>query len=79
MPEFQPAASAYISAIQRPGCPQCRQNRMLLAKFEAGPPGFDSRTFECQKCGRVETTIASRDPIPCGMRGWLAGLLKPAR
>jgi hypothetical protein len=52
---------------------------MLLSKLEAGPPGFDRRTFECQKCGRVETTIASRDPITFGMRGWLAGVLKPAR
>jgi hypothetical protein len=77
MPEFQPAPSAHISAIERPRCPQCRQNRMLLSKLEAGPPGFDKRTFECQKCGRVETTVASRDPITSGMRGWLAGELKP--
>ena len=50
---------------------------MLLSKLEAGPPGFDCHTFECQKCGRVETTIASRDPMIFGMRGWLASELKP--
>jgi hypothetical protein len=77
MPEFQPVSSADISAIERPRCPKCRQNRMLLSKLEVGPPGFDYRTFECQKCGRVETQVVSSDPMKSDMRGWLAGELKP--
>jgi hypothetical protein len=50
---------------------------MLLSKLEAGPPGFDYRTFECQKCGRVHTTLVSSDPMTSGISGWLAGELKP--
>ena len=77
MPEYQPISSVHLSAIERPGCPACNRNRMLLAKLEAGPPGFDYRTFECQKCGRVETTVVASDPMTPVMRGWLAGELKP--
>jgi hypothetical protein len=76
MPEFQPVSSAHISAIERPRCPRCQQNRMLLSKLEAGPSGFDYRTFECQKCGRAETVVVSRDPMTSGTRGWLAGELR---
>jgi hypothetical protein len=77
MPEYRPVSSAQIAAIERPRCPDCRQNRMLLSKLEAGPSGFDYRTFECQKCGRVETVVVSRDPMQSDVRGWLAGELKP--
>jgi hypothetical protein len=77
MPEYQSVSSADISAIERPRCPNCRQNRMLLSKLEAGPSGFDYRTFECQKCGRVETEVVSGDPLTSDMHGWLAGELKP--
>lgn len=77
MPEYQPVSSAQISAIERPRCPDCPQSRMLLSKLEAGPSGFDYRTFECQKCGRVETTVVSNDPMRSDVRGWLAGELKP--
>jgi hypothetical protein len=71
MPEYQPVSSAHIAAIRRPHCPDCRQNRMLLSKLEAGPPGYEYRTFECQKCGRVDTAVASRDPLKLDMVRWL--------
>jgi hypothetical protein len=77
MPEYQPVSSVHIAAIERPRCPDCRQNRMLLSKLEAGPSGFDYRTFECQKCGRVETVVISCDPMKSDAQGWLAGELKP--
>lgn len=76
MPEFQPVSSTDISAIERPRCPTCRQNRMLLSKLEAGPSGFDYRTFECQRCGRVETAVVSSDPMTSDIKGWLAGELR---
>ena len=76
MPEFQPVSSADISAIERPRCPKCRQNRMLLSKLEAGPDGIDYRTFKCQKCGRIQKTVVSRDPMNSDIRGWLAGELR---
>jgi hypothetical protein len=77
MPEYQPVSLADLSAIERPRCPACNQNRMLLSKLEAGPSGYDYRTFECQKCGRIETVLASSDPMKAGARGWLASELKP--
>jgi hypothetical protein len=77
MPEFQPVPSAHISAIERPSCPKCHQNRMLLSKLEAGPSGFDYRTFECRKCGRIHTVVVSNDPMTSDMLGWLAGELRP--
>jgi hypothetical protein len=77
MPEYQPVSSAHVAAIERPRCPSCNQNRMLLSKLESGPSGCDCRTFECQKCGRVQTTIVCSDPMTSGASGWLAGELKP--
>jgi hypothetical protein len=50
---------------------------MLLSKIEAGPAGFDRRTFECQKCGRVQTSTISKDPMESSVREWLGGELKP--
>jgi hypothetical protein len=79
MPEFQPVSSAQVSTIERPRCPRCQHDRMLLSKLEAGPSGFDYRTFECQKCGCVETFAVSRDPMSSGLLGWLAGELRPPK
>ena len=77
MPEYQPVSPEHISAIERPRCPKCQQNRMLLSRLEMGPSGVDYRTFECQKCNRVITTAVSRDPMTPKMRGWLASALRP--
>jgi transposase-like protein len=77
MPEFKPVSSAHIAAIERPNCPHCRQNRMLLSKLERRSSSFDVRTFECQRCGRVHSVVASRDPLTSDMLGWLAGELRP--
>jgi tRNA(Ile2) C34 agmatinyltransferase TiaS len=75
MPEFQPVASEHVSAIERPRCPKCHQNRMLLAKLETA--GSDYRTFECQKCGRIHRVVVSNDPLTSDLVGWLAGELRP--
>jgi len=77
MPEYQPVSSAHIAAIERPRCPNCHQNRMLLSKLEQGPAGFDCQSFECQKCGRIQTTVVERDPLTSDALGWLASELKP--
>src|SRR6202008_1667748 len=71
MPEFKPVSSPQIAAIKRPGCARCRQDRMLLSKLEPGPSGFDTRTFECQKCGH-RTIVVSDDPMTSDACGWLA-------
>lgn len=77
MPEYQPVSSAHIAAIERPRCASCNQTRMLLSKLEAGTPGVEYRTFECQKCGRVRKIVVSSDPMNAQMSGWLAGELRP--
>jgi RNase P subunit RPR2 len=77
MPEFQPVASEHVSAIERPKCPKCQQSRMLLSKLEAGSPGSDRRTFECQKCGHIHRMVVSNDPMTSDMHGWLASELRP--
>jgi len=77
MPEFQPVASAHVSAIERPKCPKCHQDRMLLSKLEAGSSGSDCRTFECQTCGCVHKVVVSNDPMTSDMLGWLTGELRP--
>jgi len=77
MREYQPVSPPHLSAIERPRCPACDHQRMLLSKIEAEPAGFDRRTFECQKCGRVQTSTISKDPMESSVREWLGGELKP--
>jgi len=72
MPEYRRVPSTYLSPLERPHCPKCIQARMLLAKVELGPSGFDRRTFECQKCGNVHTLTVSSDPMESGVSGWLS-------
>jgi hypothetical protein len=77
MPEVQPVSSAHVLAIARPGCSNCQENRMLLAKLEAGPAGSAKRTFECQRCGHTSTIVVSTDPMKSDAVGWLASELRP--
>jgi uncharacterized Zn finger protein len=77
MPAFQPESSAHVVAIARPRCPNCSQDRMLLAKLETGSFGSGSRTFECQKCGLVSTVVVPADPMKSSALGWLASELRP--
>jgi RNase P subunit RPR2 len=77
MPEFQPVPPAQVSTIERPTCPKCRHNRMLLSKLEAGSSGSGYRTFECRNCGRIRRVAVSPEPITSEMLGWLAGELRP--
>jgi hypothetical protein len=77
MPAFQPESSAHVLAIARPACPNCSQNRMLLARLETGSSGSGRRTFECQKCGYVSTIIVLADPMKSAAFGWLTSELRP--
>jgi hypothetical protein len=77
MPEFQPVASAHVAAIQRPACPNCQHNRMLLSKLGAGAAGAERGTFECQRCGRVQSMLLPRSPMTSVTRRWLASELRP--
>lgn len=50
---------------------------MNLARIMPGPPGFDLRNFECDKCDQVTTLTVATDPMKSDKVGWLAGELKP--
>jgi hypothetical protein len=75
MSEYQPVASTHFSDIEshieRPRCPRCHEPRMLHSKTEAGPSGYEYRTFDCQKCSRTHTMIISSDPMESNVRGRL--------
>jgi hypothetical protein len=43
---------------------------MRHSKTEAGPAGFEYRTFDCQKCSRTHTMIIASDPMDSSVRGW---------
>ncbi|MFZ2156061.1 MAG: response regulator [Bradyrhizobium sp.] len=72
MLEYQPVLSSLIWAVERPRCPNCRHDRILLSKFKAS-----LHRFECQNCGHVEIMVVESDPMTSGALGWLAGELKP--
>jgi hypothetical protein len=77
MPENQSDSPRDLSKAEQPRCPKCHEVPMLLSKIEAGPPGYDYRTFECQNCGRVHTMIVSGDPLESNVNGWLLGEVMP--
>jgi hypothetical protein len=57
-----------------PRCLQCRAP-MMTADVEAGPEGFERRTFECRRCGGKETRMVACDPMKSNAIGWLSGEL----
>jgi hypothetical protein len=73
MSEFEPPPMTCFSSIDWPYCPKCHEPRMPHSKTEAGPSGFEYRTFDCQRCGRTHTMIISSDPTDYNLRGWLTG------
>jgi len=76
MPEFKPVSATHIAAIERPRCPNCPQQRMLLSNLGSRPCGSASRTFECQRCGHTSTTVIPNDPMNSRVLGWLASELR---
>jgi hypothetical protein len=64
--------------IQRPHCPKC-QMRMISIAVTAAAKGFEDRTFECMKCGHVETRLLVADPLvsPTALAWTNAGLKPP--
>lgn len=67
-------AAIPLLAIQRLRCPKC-QTHMTFAHMSPGPTGFELRTFDCSKCGRVEKIAIASDPMKSGDVGWLVGEL----
>ena len=42
--------------LMRLACPKC-STPMVLTHLIPDKPGFDSRTFDCPKCGQSETEV----------------------
>jgi hypothetical protein len=77
MSDRQSESPRDLSAAEHPRCSTCPEAPMLLSRIEAGPSGYDYRTFGCQQCGRVHTMIVSGDPLESDMNGWLLGETRP--
>jgi hypothetical protein len=45
------------SILSRPLCPECTRPMWLTSIARADEPGFDKRTFDCPRCGEVESKI----------------------
>jgi hypothetical protein len=50
--------AVFVNVIKSPRCAKCGEV-MALRLVEPERPGFDLRTFECQKCFGTETLVAS--------------------
>jgi hypothetical protein len=64
MPQSQRLSSVIpFAAIERPACPKCKAQMMLVSIEPARARGVDLQTFECAVCNQVLTTFAAfEDP-----------------
>jgi hypothetical protein len=51
---------------------------MMMTDVDAGPEGFERRSFECRRCGCKETRMVACDPMKSDAVGWLSGELGQA-
>jgi hypothetical protein len=79
MPQSQRLSSVIpFAAIERPACPKCKA-QMMLVSIEPARPGVDLHTFECAICNHVLKTLAAyEDPMKSkGLGRWFQGDLHP--
>jgi hypothetical protein len=70
-----------FAAIERPACPRCKAQMMLVSIEPARARGVDLHTFECAVCKRVLKALAAyEDPMQSkGLGRWLQGELYPPK
>jgi hypothetical protein len=76
MPQSQRLSSVIpFVAIERPACPKCKAQMMLVSIEPARARGVDLHTFECAICNHVVKTLAAyEDPMKSkGLGRWLQG------
>jgi len=76
MPQSQRLSSAIPPiAFERPACPKCKAQMMLVSIEPARARGVDFHTFECAVCNQVLTNFAAfEDPMKSKRLGrWLQG------
>jgi hypothetical protein len=55
---------------RRPRIPR-RGGLVIAVDVNAGPEGFERRTFECRRCDCKETKMIACDPMKSNAVGWL--------
>jgi transposase-like protein len=76
MPQSQRLSSAIaFVAIERPACPQCKAQMMLVSIEPVRACVVDLHSFECAVCNQVLKTFAAyEDPVRSkGLGRWLQG------
>ena len=68
-------------AIERPACPKCKAQMMLISIEPVRACVVDLHTFECAVCNQVLKTFAAyEDPMKSKSLGrWLQGDLHPPK
>ena len=82
MPQSQRLSSVIpFAAIERPACPRCKAQMMLVSIEPGRARGVDLHTFECAVCNQVLKTLAAyEDPMKSkGLGRWLQGDLHALR
>jgi hypothetical protein len=82
MPQSQRLSSAIpFVAIERPACPECKAQMMLVSIEPVRACVVDLHTFECAVCNQVLKTFAAyEDPMKSKSLGrWLQGDLHPPK
>jgi uncharacterized protein with PIN domain len=82
MPQSQRLSSVIpFVAIERPACPKCKAQMMLVSIEPVRPWRVDLHTFECAVCNQVLKTLAAyEDPMKSkGLGRWLQGDLHPPK
>jgi transposase-like protein len=82
MPQSQRLSSVIpFAAIERPACPKCKAQMMLVSIEPVRARSVDLQTFECAVCNHAHTTLAAyEDPLKSKSLGrWLQGDLHPPK
>jgi uncharacterized protein with PIN domain len=82
MAQSQRLSSAIpFAAIERPACPKCKAQMMLVSIEPVRACVVDLHTFECAVCNQALKTFAAyEDPMRSrGLGRWLQGDLHPPR
>jgi hypothetical protein len=82
MPQSQRLSSVIpFGAIERPACPKCKAQMMLVSIEPVRAWIVDLQTFECAVCNQVLKTFAAHeDPMKSkGLGRWLLGDLHPPK
>ena len=67
-----------IDALERPRCPRCGVRMAFAGVAPGSSEEFETRKFECSKCGTAKDCQVAKDPIQDAMK-WLNSALQPPK